>query len=584
MNKILSLFCFVLTFFVCQYLWSCSTQPTNEQQHKKGELTPLNGGKYGGGVFRINETEYFRSLYPLNITEVVGHRIINQIYEGLVSLNQANLRIEPCLAVSYVVSADAKTYTFKIRKGVRFHDDPCFKDGKGREINAFDVKYCLDKLCEADANNQGYWVFQNLVVGADEYYASTTKKKPLTGGVAGVKVIDDYTIQISLIRPFASFLAKMATPFTAVFPKEAIVKYGLDMRDHAVGTGPFRIKAIENDESVFLERNPNYWGIDSFGNQLPYLDAIKFSFLHDEKVEMMEFDKGKLEMKYRIPLDMFDEVIDNNGKTKPEYSQFQIQQTVEMSTQFYGFLHSEFPFNNKYVRMAFCYAVDREKLCKYTIHGQGVPAVHGLVPPCFDGYDWKGVVGYEFNPAKAKAYLSMAGYPNGKNFPLVTLQLNSGGGRNANVAEAVKKMLEETLNIRVQLNQVVWAQHSENIETGKCTFWRLGWIADYPDPENYLNLMNGANVPKNPKDKAYINSFRYVNPIFDTLYQRANQTTSLAERNELYKKADQIGVDDAVMLNLFHDKQFRLLQPYVKNFPQNAMEYRLLKSVYFIPH
>jgi peptide/nickel transport system substrate-binding protein len=81
MKKILSLFCIVFAFFVCHYLWSCSAQPTSEQQHKKGELSPLNGGKYRGGVFRINETEYFRSLYPLNITEVVGHRIINQIYE-----------------------------------------------------------------------------------------------------------------------------------------------------------------------------------------------------------------------------------------------------------------------------------------------------------------------------------------------------------------------------------------------------------------------------------------------------------------------------------------------------------------------
>ena len=584
MKKIRVLFYFSFSFFLCLFLLCCHGEPTKDQRHKKGELVTLSGGKYYGGVFRINETEYYRSLYPLNITEVVGHRIINQIYEGLVSLNQATLRIEPCLAESYVVSDDAKTYTFKIRKGVKFQDDPCFKDGLGREINAFDFKYCLDKLCEADANNQGFWVFQNLVVGADEYYASTSIKKPLVGGVSGIKVIDDYTIEISLIRPFASFLAKMATPFTAVFPKEAIVKYGLDMRDHAVGTGPFRIKAIENDESVFLERNPNYWGKDSLGNQLPYLDAIKFSFLHDEKVEMMEFNKGKLEMKYRIPLDMFDEVVDNNGKATPEYSQFQIQQTVEMSTQFYGFLHTEPPFNNKYVRMAFCYAVDREKLCKYTIHGQGVPAIHGLVPPCFDGYDWKAVDGYEYNPAKAKAYLTLAGYPNGKNFPLVTLQLNSGGGRNANVAEAVKKMLEETLNIKVELNQVVWAQHSENIETGKCKFWRLGWIADYPDPENYLNLMNGANVPKNTKDKAYINSFRYINPLFDAIYQKANQTTDLQERNELYKQADQIGVDDAVMLNLFHDKQFRLLQPYVRGFAQNAMEYRLLKCVYFIPH
>jgi peptide/nickel transport system substrate-binding protein len=145
-------------------------------------------------------------------------------------------------------------------------------------------------------------------------------------------------------------------------------------------------------------------------------------------------------------------------------------------------------------------------------------------------------------------------------------------------------MLEETLNIKIELNQVVWAQHSENIETGKCKFWRLGWVADYPDPENYLNLMNGVNVPKNPKDKAYINSFRFKNSTYDALYNLANQTIDQAERNKLYAAADQLGANEAVMLNLFHDKQFRLLQSYVRDFPQNAMEYRLLKNTYFIPH
>ena len=574
---------YYLTFMYLFLIFSCQNKKTIAN-HKKGELVLASGGKYYGGVFRINETEYFRSLYPLNITEVVSHRIINQVYEGLVSLNQSTLDVEPCLAESYTVSKGATVYVFNIRKGVHFQDDPCFVAGKGREITSKDFKYCLDKLCEADVNNQGYWVFQNLVVGADEYYQSTISKKPLPGGVEGIKVIDDYTIQITLIRPFASFLAKLATPFTAVFPKEAFDKYGLEMREHAVGTGPFQIKAIENDESVFLERNPNYWGKDSFGNQLPYLDAIKFTFLHEDKVEMMEFNAGKLEMKYRIPLDMFSEVIDNEGRPTKEYAKFQVQEIVEMSTQFYGFLHSEAPFNNINVRKAFCYAVDREKLCKYTIHGQGVPAIHGLVPPCFNGFDWNGIVGYNYDPVKAKDYLAKAGYPNGMGFPTITLQLNSGGGRNANVAEAVKKMLEETLNIKIELNQVVWAQHSENIETGKCKFWRLGWVADYPDPENYLNLMNGVNVPKNPKDKAYINSFRFKNSTYDALYNLANQTIDQSERNKLYAAADQLGANEAVMLNLFHDKQFRLLQSYVRDFPQNAMEYRLLKNTYFIPH
>jgi oligopeptide transport system substrate-binding protein len=579
-NSILLIFIIAISFF------SCNTKSSKNtiNNHKKGELVAIKGDKYYGGVFRINETEYFRSLYPLNITEVVGHRIINQVYEGLVSLDQATLEIKPCLASSFEVKDSARTYVFHIRKGVKYHDDACFKNGKGREIDASDFKYCLDKVCEADVNNQGYWIFQSLVIGADEYYKSTQGKNPLKGGVSGIQVLNDSTIQIQLIKPFASFLAKMATPFTAVFPKEASDMYGMKMREHCVGTGPFRIKAIEQDESVFLERNPDYWGIDSFGNQLPYLDAVKFSFIKDDKIEMLSFADDKLEMKYRIPLDMFDEVISPEGNLTKAYSRFQKQETIEMSTQYYGFLHVDSIFKNVNVRKAFCYAVDREKLCKYTIHGQGVPAIHGLVPPCFPGFDWAGIKGYTFDPKLAREYLAKAGYANGKGFPNITLQLNSGGGRNVSVAEAVKKMLEETLNIKVSLNQVVWAQHSENIETAKCQFWRLGWVADYPDPENYLNLMNGANVPKTIKEKAYINSFRYTNNAYDVLYQKANQTINTEARNLLYKEADQMGMDDAVMMCLFHDKQFRLIQPYVRNFPQNAMEYRLLRETWLVPH
>lgn len=552
--------------------------------HKKGELEKINGNRYYGGVFRINESEYFRSLYPLNITEVVGHRIINQVYEGLVSLNQASLAIEPCLAHTFEITDSAKTYTFHLRKNVYFHDDPCFPNGKGRCMTAIDVKYCLDKLCEADVNNQGFWIFQNLVVGANEQFEASQAGKAIPGGVSGIQAPNDSTIIIRLNKPFASFLAKMATPFASVFPKEAVEYYGIKLREHAVGTGPFRIKSVEHDESVFLERNPSYWGIDSFGNRLPYLDAIKFSFIKDDKVEMLSFTSGKIEMKYRIPFDMFEEVVDKNGLLTKEYNRFQLQQTTEMSTQYYGFLHMDSIFKNIHVRKAFCYAVDREKLCKYTIHGQGVPATHGLVPPCFPGFRWEEINGYTFNPARAREELAIAGYPDGKGFPTITLQLNSGGGRNISVAEAVKKMLEETLHIRIDLNQVVWAQHSENIETAKCQFWRLGWVADYPDPENYLNLMNGANVPKSIKEKAYINSFRYINPSYDLLYQKANQTIDAEMRNRLYEQADQMGVDDAVMLNLYHDKQFRLIQPYVRNFPQNAMEYRLLRDTWIVPH
>jgi len=122
----------------------------------KTEDAVAKGGRNYGGIFKINEEEYLRTLFPLNVGEVVGHRITNQIYESLVRLDQKDLTIQPELAESWTIENDAKLYTFKIRKGVKFHDDPCFPDGKGREVTAKDFKYCLDKLCTYSSDNKGY--------------------------------------------------------------------------------------------------------------------------------------------------------------------------------------------------------------------------------------------------------------------------------------------------------------------------------------------------------------------------------------------------------------------------------------------
>lgn len=135
---------FCLVAFMC--FAACQSGGESKSGSKKlGELKEAKGGKYYGGVFKSNETEYFRSLYPPNITEVGGHRIANQIYEGLVMFDQKDLTVKPALAESWDISADGLTYTFHLRKGVKFHDDPCFPDGKGRELKATDVKYCFDR-------------------------------------------------------------------------------------------------------------------------------------------------------------------------------------------------------------------------------------------------------------------------------------------------------------------------------------------------------------------------------------------------------------------------------------------------------
>ena len=192
------------------------------------------------------------------------------------------------------------------------------------------------------------------------------------------------------------------------------------------------------------------------------------------------------------------------------------------------------------------------------------------------------VKGYEYSPEKAKEHMAKAGYPNGKGFPQITLQINPGGGdRNVQIAEVVQKMLNENLGINIKIEQVQFAQHLESLETGKALFWRQGWIADYPDPENFLNLLFGQHVPADISTKAYINPMRYQSTAYDSMFNAALREVDDAKRMDLFRQADQIQVDDAAILPIFYDENTRLIQVYVKNFPSNSMEYRDMTEVYF---
>lgn len=554
------------------------------EQKREFKLRPAKGGRYYGGTFRTNEEEYFKSLYPLNITEVVAHRICDQIFDGLVTFDDSTLAVIPSLAEKWEIDASSKIYTFHLRKGVFFHDDPCFPNGKGRELKAQDVKYCFDRLCYHNpADNQGFWIFKGVVKGASEYDSLTAAKIKPDSGVSGVRVIDDYTIQVELERPYAVFLARLALIFGKIYPHEAVEKYGSEIRMHPVGTGPFYMKVNKDNQVTFLARNPSYWQKDSFGNQLPYLDALRISFIKEKKNELLEFSKGNSDLVYRFPLEMIDEIVDYKHQLKPAYKGFQLQFMPQISIQYYGFQHQGKIFNNVNVRKAFCYAIDRQKLCDFTLKGTGFPAIYGSVPPGTGTFDSKTVKGYNFDPAKAQEYMAKAGFPKGKGFPKVTLELNSGGSRNSQVAEALKKMIEETLGIELDLLVVPWAQHTEAVETAKIDFYRLGWQADYPDAENFLNLFHSKYVPDNITQKTYINSFRYKSKVFDAYFDEAVATIDEAKRNALYTKADQQMIDDAVVLPIYYDVDYRLVQPNVRNCPQNAMEQRDFTEVYFVP-
>jgi oligopeptide transport system substrate-binding protein len=541
------------------------------------------GNVYYGGTFHFNEEEYFRSLFPHNIGEVGGHRIANMIYEGLVRLKQDSLTLEPSLAERWEVNEHATQYTLHLRKGVKFHNDPCFPNGKGREVTAQDIKYCFDLLCSPSSTNIGWDYVRGRIVGSEEHYEAVKKGSKPEGGVKGIKIIDDYTLQIDLNQPFSSFLYILAMPFGYIFPHEAYEKYGIEMRIKAVGTGPFYIKTVRENEAVILLRNTHYWDKDQYGNQLPYLNGVRFSFINDKMAELLKFKEGKLDMVFKLPFEIMDEIVDRKGNLQGEYQNFVFQDLVSMSVQYYGFLTDGKIFADKRLRQAFCYAVNRDKIVEFTLKGSGVPGIYGFVPPAFPNYNHAALNGYNYNPEKARALLAAAGYPNGKGMPEVTLQINSGGKRNEQVAEAVQKMLREVLNIRVKIAKVPFSQHLEMQETRKTDFWRAGWIADYPDPENFLTFLWSKHLPKNPNERTYQNTFRYRNEQYDQLFAQALQIVDEKQRNELYQKADQIALDDAPFLPLYYDKDKRLLQKYVRNFPQNPMEYRLLHKVYFEP-
>jgi len=575
---------FILPFIVLVLVYSCGQETATE-----GGLRKLDNGKFAGGVFRMNEVEDFRNLYPLSIADVTSHRIANQFYEGLIKLSQKDLSVVPALAESWTKNADATVWTFKIRKGVKFHNDECFPGGEGREVTAKDFKWCFDKLCTVSPQNQLYDVtFKKRVKGADEYYQSTKEKKPLAEGVSGVKVIDDYTLEITLTSPFAGFLNILAMTGGYLFPQEAFDKYGEDgMRTRAVGTGPFVLQTVKEGETIILNRNPDYWDKDEDGNQLPYLDAVRFSFIKEKKQEFLEFKKGNLDLLYRIPTENIGDILADIDKAK-ENMPFELQVAPALDLFYIGFLNFMKPFNDKRVRLAFNHAIDRSKIVDYTLKGEGIPAIYGIVPPAsgFEskGYNFKAIKGHTYDPDLAKKLLTEAGYPNGKGFPQITLQINSGGGdRNVLTAQVVQAMLKENLNIDISIETLPMPQHLSKVESGQTLFWRMGWNADYPDPETFLTLLYSAHIPENPSDNSYVNTTRFKNAKYDSLFALAMKETDDKKRFELYMQADQIAIDEGAMMPVFYDENYRLVQTNVKDFFVNGMEHRDMTRVYFVP-
>lgn len=565
----------LLAFFLI-ILSSCSEK--NEDQgvsiENTNEITKIEGGKFKGGVLKLNSIEDYTSLFPASINDVYSTHIANQGYEGLLRLDQKTLAVKPAIAEKYDIDHSKKIYTFKIRKGVKFVNDECFEGGLGRDVNATDFKKCFEFLCSSHEHNKWSSLFRGKLKGAKEYEEGKAKE------VDGIKVLDANTLQLELINPYSSFPYLLAIMASAVYPQEAIDKYGYDgMQNKIVGTGPFTAQKIENGKEVLFDKNPTYWRKDEFGNQLPLLNSVRFSFIKDKQAELEAFKNDSLDMIWGLPVEEIQNIMGTLEEAKDgKNKEFEVQSINSLNIQYYGFLSTSEVFGDVNIRKAFNYAIDRDSLVDYVLQGEGSAAHNGFIPD-MKGYPAKSVNGYHYDLEKAKKLMDKAGYPNGKGFPNVTLHLNASGGVNQKVADALSAMLKKNIGVNVEFNVMSMAALHPLVERGKVDFWRFGWLADYPDPANFLYLFYGKNIVEG--QDASINYFRYSNPKFDEVYEAALLEIDEDKRMALYAQADQLLMDDAVLMPLFFNNSIRLINPDLNDFNINEMEYRDLAVVYY---
>jgi peptide/nickel transport system substrate-binding protein len=516
------------------------------------------------------------SIFPHNLIDAAAFNLMNQVYEGLFYLDDETQEFKPKLADSYTVSEDGRTYQIILKKGVYFHDDPVFPDGEGREVRAADVVNCFTKLCEPSENNAMYPHVIDVISGAKEYRNALLKGIKSADRPSGLRVIDDYTLEIELVHPTPNFLAILTHPCCWIFPQE-IYQYEEEINNWCIGTGPFKAYTIKMNDVVIFQRNKKYRGVDSLGRSLPYLDAVRCNFVEDENDQLDAFLSGDLDLIFSIPRESIQRVA---ASAESDQSRFYLLSIPGMRVEYYGFQHRSDFFQNKKVRKAINFAIDREFLVDSILRGFGQPATYGFVPPSAPGYDAESIQGYTYRPDSAKALLASAGYLTTDELPVLTVQINDGNPTALEVAEAVQKMLYKNLGLTVELSILPREQHYERVELGDVPIWRDGWIADYPDPENFLKLFHGKLVPDDSVKASYLNTVRFSNDTFDNYFEKSTMEFDVSKRSNLLHKADSVVIAHAAVAPLYYEQWVWLVNNRVENLNVSSMGDLDLTEVY----
>ena len=512
-------------------------------------------------VFRYNESAGITSLDPAFARNQANIWGCNQIFNGLVQLND-KLEIEACIAKSWNISEDGLLYTFFLRDDVYFHKHEVFEDTNGRKVTATDFVYSFQRLADDQTASPGAWIFNNVALKNGKFY---------------FEALNDSMFQIGLKNPFPPFLSLLSMQYCSVVPKEIVEFYGKDFRKNPVGTAAFKFKMWKEGVKLVLLRNDNYFEKDG-DKQLPYLDAVAVTFIIDKQAAFIEFVKGNIDFMSGIDASYKDELLSREGKLNPEYTdKFNLITQPYLNTEYLGFLMDTSlrviknnPIRIKKVRQAINFGFDRSKMMRYLRNNIGTPGIYGFIPDGMPSFDTSGKIPYTYNPDKCRKLLSEAGFPEGEGLPEIKLSTNASY---LDLCTYIQSQLGELgINIKLEVNPP--ATLREMIAQSKSMFFRASWIADYPDAENYLSLFYSPNFcPKGP------NYTHFSNSKYDNLYELAGAEINDSIRYSYYHKMDKLIMEEAPVVILYYDQVLRFTQKNIVGLGSNPMNLLTLKRV-----
>ena len=505
------------------------------------------------------------TLDPHKTSDTTSAFIIGEVFSGLVTLN-TDLQIVPDIADRWEISEDGTVYTFHLLPDARFAD--------GKPVTAQDFVYSLNRAADPALASPVARTYLSDIVGVTQVLDGEATE------ISGVRAIDDDTLEITIDAPKAYFLAKLTYPTAFVVDRSNVESGGQNWTDNPNSTGPFMLKEYKIGEHIILERNDNFY------REPAYIDQVVFNLAGGQAMALYENDEIDITGVGILDLERL------RDPTEPLSAELHVV-PARLSIGYIGFNVNEPPFDDMHFRRALNFAIDKE-LIAYEIRAGDVIPAYGILPPGFPGYT-EGIEGLEYDEARAVEEICASAYANQetcesartegieqlseKSFytedgPRIILSVPGTGGDVGISLQVILKMWEDTLGVEVEIQQVEWATYLQDLNQRKFQIFSLGWQADYPDPQDFLDILFHTDSETNHGS--------YSNPEVDAILEEARVERDANRRVELYNKAEQMIVDDAPWVPLWYDGEGNvLIKPHIKDYRLVPLTIPKFRYVYF---